>query len=130
VPGAADLVHSLRAEYRVALLTDGPVRAQEGKLEALGWTDLFDAVLVTGALPTAKPDRRAFEHLLDAVDAPPAATAYVGDHPDLDVRGAHGAGLHPVQVLYDGGPDLVPEAAATVDRDALAADLRGTLASL
>jgi len=130
VPGAVDLVESLRDRYRVALLTDGPVRAQQGKLERLGWTDLFDAVVITGSLPAPKPDWRAFDHLLDAMETPPWTTAYVGDHPEVDVRGANDAGLRPVHVVYDGGPDPAPEADAVVQRDALATDLPDALETL
>lgn len=130
VEGASDLVTDLRERYRVGLLTDGPVRAQHGKLETLGWAELFDAVVVTGSLPAGKPDWRTFDHLLDALEAPPWTTCYVGDHPEADVRGASDAGLHTVQVVYDGGPDPVPEADAVVERDALAAELPAVLSEL
>lgn len=130
VAGAADLVRRLRADYRVGLLTDGPVRAQRGKLERLGWTDLFDAVVVTGALPAGKPDARTFAALLSALDATPERAVYVGDHPVADVRGALDAGLHAVQVVYEGGPDPVPAADAVVERDRLVSTLPAVLASV
>ena len=128
VTDAAALVRSLREQYRVGLLTDGPVRAQRGKLETLGWTDLFDAVVVTGALPAGKPDGRAFERLLAELGTEAGETAYVGDHPEADVAGAAAAGLIPIQVLD--GPDAHPHpaAAATVQRDRLAAELPSLLA--
>lgn len=127
VPGAAELVTDLRDRYRVGLLTDGPIRAQRGKLETLGWTNLFDAVVVTGALSAAKPDRRAFDAVLDALDVSPSEAVYVGDNPDADVRGASDAGLFAVQVLGDDS-EPVPEADATVGRDDLATELPGILA--
>lgn len=130
LPGAADLVRDLRADYRVGLLTDGPVRAQYGKLETLGWTELFDAVVVTGDLPAGKPDPRTFAALLDELDAAPPETAYVGDHPEADVRGALDAGLRAVQVVYEGDPDPVPDADAVIERDRLCDDLPGVLAAL
>ena len=128
VEGAADLVTGLRDRYRVGLLTDGPVRAQHGKLEHLGWTELFDAVVVTGSLPAGKPDWRTFDHLLDGLDAPPWTTCYVGDHPEADVRGASEMGLHTVQVVSEDGPEPVPEADAVVERERLATDLPELLA--
>lgn len=130
VPGAADLVRDLRSSYRVGLLTDGPVRAQHGKLETLGWTGLFDVVVVTGGLPAGKPDPRTFAALLDELDAAPSETVYVGDHPDADVRGALDAGLRAVQVVYEGGPDRVPDVDAVVERDRLVADLPAILATM
>lgn len=129
VEGAADLVRTLRASYRVGLLTDGPLRTQRGKLERLGWTELFDAVVVTGGLPAPKPDPRTFRGLLDALEADPGEAAFVGDHPEADVAGAAGAGLYAVQVRYPGGPDPHPDADATVERDELVERLPGLLES-
>jgi putative hydrolase of the HAD superfamily len=126
VAGAADLVADLRERYRVGVLTDGPVRAQRSKLEALGWTDLFDGVVVTGALPAGKPDPRTFEAVLDELGATPGETVHVGDHPVADVRGAAEAGLLAVQVL-DGRYDRAPEADAYVQREELVAKLRDRL---
>jgi putative hydrolase of the HAD superfamily len=130
LPGVPGLVRALRTDYAVGLLTDGPVEAQRSKLRALGWTDLFDAALVTGALPAPKPDGRAFDALVDALEIPPAQFVYVGDHPENDVAGAAAAGMTAVQVLYDGGPDPHPDATATVQRERLVVELPGLIAGL
>jgi len=126
IEGAETLISDLRESYRVGLLTDGPTRAQWGKLETLGWTDSFDAVVVTGALPAGKPDPRAFEAILDALGVAPGETVLVGDHPEADVRGAAAVGMVAVQVL-DGRHGRVPEADAAVDRDRLGEGLRDLL---
>ena len=117
--GAEAVVAELRERYRVGLLTDGPERTQLGKLERLDWEDDFDAVVVTGGINAPKPDPVAFGRLLDALGVAAEETAYVGDHPERDIAGAAAAGLWPVQVLYDGGPEAHPDAAATVSRSAL-----------
>ncbi|MEF8843792.1 MAG: HAD family hydrolase [Haloarculaceae archaeon] len=129
VEGTADLVETLRQSYRVGLLTDGPVRTQRGKLDTLGWTDLFDAVVVTGDLPEPKPDPRTFRRLLEALEADPGETVFVGDHPEADVAGAASAGLYAVQVRYPGGPDPHPDADVTVERADLVDRLPGILES-
>jgi putative hydrolase of the HAD superfamily len=128
VPGVAALVEELRTQYRVGLLTDGPVRAQQSKLETLGWTDLFDSVVITGSLPAGKPDGRAFEAICANLGVAPAAAVYVGDHPDADVRGAKDAGMRAVQVLGDRF-DRAPEADGYVERENFADDLRAFLSS-
>lgn len=130
VDGAEALVRGLRERYRVGLLTNGPSVAQRTKLDALGWTDAFDATLVSGELPAGKPDGRAFRALLDALDASPAELVYVGDDPEADVGGASAAGCRVVQVVGPGGPDPDPRAAAQVPLDALADELPRTLAGL
>jgi len=129
VPGVRDLVADLRGTYRVGLLTNGPVRAQSAKLEYLGWWDAFDTVHISGDLPAGKPDGRAFAALLDGLDTDPAETAFVGDHPEEDMRGAAAAGLRTVHVLGE-GDDPAPEADATVARGRLAAELPGILREL
>lgn len=123
VPGAAELLAELRERYRLGLLTDGPVRAQRGKLERLGWEAHFDGVVVTGSLPAGKPDPRTFEAITSELGVAPGATAFVGDHPDADVRGAKAAGMTAVQVLGERF-ERAPEADASVDRDAIGTQLR------
>lgn len=128
VTGAEAVVRLLGERFRVGLLTDGPARAQRSKLDRLGWTDLFDATVVTGDLGAPKPDRGAFDALLDALEATPAETVYVGDDPERDVAGAARAGMATVHVR---GPDQAPAPAAdaVVSRDELAA-LPGVIAAL
>jgi len=130
VDGAADLVADLRETYRVGLLTNGPVRAQHDKLETLGWTDLFDATVVTGELPAGKPDERAFRAALNALGVSAEEAVYVGDEVDADVRGATEAGLAVVQILSQEGPTPDERADAHVDRAELAARLPEVLAEL
>lgn len=128
--GVSELLDRLRTRYRVGLLTNGPSVAQRSKLDTLGWTDRFDAVVVTGELDAGKPDRVAFEALLSALDAEPEETIYVGDFPTEDVVGATRAGLRAIQVCYPDGPDPHPEATATIDRDRLVRDLPEIVESL
>lgn len=128
VTGAETLVETLRETYHVGLLTDGPVRAQRAKLDALGWTGLFDAVVITGALDAGKPDERAFRTVTEALESIPEETVYVGDHPEVDIVGAHAAGLYTVQVTDDG--DTVQEADAAIDRDSLSTDLPDLIETL
>jgi len=116
VDGAGSLLERLAARRRLGLLTDGPERTQRDKLRRLGWTDAFDAVVVTGGIDAPKPAPGSFVALADALDVPPESVVYVGDDPDRDVDGAATAGMVPVQVTYDDGPDPSPLAADTVRR--------------
>ena len=127
VEGVEALVTDLRESYRVGLLTDGPVRAQRAKLDALGWADLFDAVVVTGSLDAGKPDERAFRAVIDELSTVAEEAVYVGDHPDIDVAGAHAAGLRTIQVTDD---EPIEEADGAVGRSALAAQLPALIEDL
>lgn len=136
VPGAESLLADLRTEYRVGLLTNGPVRAQRDKLRALDWDGNgagegpFDVSLVTGELDAGKPDERAFASLCAALGTDPGATVYVGNEVRDDVGGAAAAGLYPVQVRYPDGPGPDPRAVAHVERERLADRLPSVLDSL
>ncbi|WP_458205828.1 HAD family hydrolase [Haladaptatus sp. NG-SE-30] len=125
-----ELLTTLRREYRVGLLTNGPIVAQRGKLDELGWECHFDATVVTGELEAGKPDVRAFEVLCDELDVTLAETVYVGDDPKMDVRGAKQAGMTAVQVLFPDGPEPEPTADAYIDRDELVSGLPGVLSNL
>ncbi|MHB9288222.1 HAD family hydrolase [Halobacteriales archaeon Cl-PHB] len=128
LPGVEELIGSLRDRYALGVLTDGPARAQYGKLETLGWRDRFDAVVVTGELPAGKPDPRTFAAICDALGVDPREVVFVGDHPRADVEGAAAAGMTAVQVVTDRF-EPAEAAAATVDQETVAADLRDLLHS-
>jgi putative hydrolase of the HAD superfamily len=130
VPGVESMLADLRGRYRLGLLTNGPVVAQRSKLRELGWEDAFDVALVTGELPSGKPDAAAFEALLSELGTDAEETVFVGDDTDADIVGASGAGLTAVQVRFPGGPDLDPTADAAVDRAELATTLPALLESL
>lgn len=114
IEGVEAVLSTLRTRYRIGLLTDGPGETQRDKLRRLGWSDAFDAVVVTGPIRAPKPDRRAFETITRELGVLPEETVYVGDHPVRDIEGAVAAGLYAVQVCYDDGPEPHPDADATI----------------
>ncbi|WP_266078332.1 HAD family hydrolase [Haladaptatus caseinilyticus] len=128
--GVPNLLDTLRQEYRVGLLTNGPVVAQRGKIAQLGWEPYFDTTIVTGELEAGKPDRRAFDALSTELGVPTEETAYVGDDPEMDVRGASDAGMRTIQVTYPDGPDPMSVADAHIDRQELVLGLPDLLSSL
>ncbi|ERG95515.1 HAD family hydrolase [Haloquadratum walsbyi] len=121
--GVKPFLRTLTKEYHVGLLTNGPQLAQRDKLQTLTLSELFDVALVTGELSAGKPDPAAFEALTDALGVTAGKTAYVGDDVDADISGAANAGLTPIQVIYDGGPDPTPEAAVHIPRTELCSQL-------
>ncbi|ELY44024.1 HAD family hydrolase [Natronorubrum bangense] len=116
LPGVEAMLEDLKGEYRVGLLTNGPVRAQRDKLTTLGWERVFDAALVTGELEAGKPDHRAFDAIVGELDVAPDEAVYIGDEVEADIYGATNAGLEAVQVLLEDGPDPDPRATAHVEQ--------------
>ena len=123
IPNAEALLRELRDDYRVGLLTNGPVRAQRSKIEYLDWEPLFDTTLVTGELDAGKPEAAAFDALLSALGTTPEETVFIGDTPGEDISGANAVGIHTIQVVFEDGPQKDPRADTCLKRARLAEEL-------
>jgi putative hydrolase of the HAD superfamily len=85
---------SLRGRTRLALLTNNPFGEEVLRRHGLH-TDLFECVVIADPA-VRKPDPRAFDPLVAALELAPDRIAYVGDSISADVAGATAAGLRPV----------------------------------
>ncbi|WP_276279496.1 HAD family hydrolase [Halorussus caseinilyticus] len=130
VEGTSGLLADLRRDYALGLLTNGPTKAQQSKLDQFDWVDHFDAIAITGDLDAGKPDERAFEAVLADLGVAPEEAVYVGDDPEADVEGARNAGLYAVQVVFEDGPEPHPDADLHLERDSLATELPDALRKL
>ncbi|MEU0007498.1 HAD family hydrolase [Streptomyces sp. NPDC006314] len=92
-PDVLPALEALAASHRHAVLSNSSIIVQEHKLRALGVLDRFESVLCAAELGVSKPAARAFLAACEALDLPPHEVAYVGDHPEIDGRGAAEAGL-------------------------------------
>jgi len=64
-PDADAALHRLRADYRLAILTDGPIEKQKTKIDALGLADRVDHIVLTERWGRAywKPHERGYRWL-------------------------------------------------------------------
>lgn len=114
-PDAGPTLRRLRdAGLRIGLLsnTHWPRHFHEHFLERDGLADLIDARLYTSDMDHVKPDRRAFEQALAALDVSrPDEAVFVGDRLYDDVWGAQQAGLRGVWIRNDHTPrhDVEPD---------------------
>jgi putative hydrolase of the HAD superfamily len=93
-PDAAQTLSSLRAAgLKLGLITNGSVRMQNGKLECLALEPAFHTVLISQAEGVSKPDPEIFRRALERLDTMADRSVFVGDHPEVDVAGARGAGM-------------------------------------
>jgi putative hydrolase of the HAD superfamily len=96
-PGVSQSLEELRRRgMRIAVVTNGKQAIQQGTIDALHLDHLLDAVLISEVEGVRKPDRRIFEQAVARLGFVPSACCHVGDHPDVDVRGALAAGLHAI----------------------------------
>jgi putative hydrolase of the HAD superfamily len=89
----ATLVALKSAGKRLGVITNGPIDWQTRKLKTLGLERYFDDIVISDAVGVAKPDARIFALALGRLRSTAAESIYVGDHPDIDIAGALGAGL-------------------------------------
>ncbi len=87
-PDVEPALRALREHYRLAALSNG-----NADLARIGLAGHFSVSLAAGSLGFAKPDRRAFLAVAEAIGCEPAELLYVGDDPAIDVEGARLAGL-------------------------------------
>ncbi|OIJ89643.1 HAD family hydrolase [Streptomyces colonosanans] len=101
-PDALPALDALATSHRHAVLSNSSIHVQERKLRILGVHDRFEAVLCAAELGVSKPEARAFHAACEALELAPHQVAYVGDHPEIDGRGAAEAGLLSVLIDRDG----------------------------
>lgn len=88
---------------------------QSAKLECLSLSPRFDTILISDAEGISKPNREIFDRALQRLDLNHAHAVYVGDHPDVDVAGARGAGMRAVW-RRDSTVSRVVESDAVIDK--------------
>lgn len=133
-PDVLPALDALAASHRHAVLSNSSLHVQDPKLRALGVRDRFEAVLCAAELGFSKPDARAFRAACDALELAPHRVAYVGDHPEIDGRGAAEAGLLSVWIDRSGVSTVTdtpmasrPEVPAGLRRIASLAELPAVL---
>lgn len=96
-PDAAATLAALRAAgLKLGLITNGSVRMQSAKLKCLALSPAFDTILISDAEGVSKPDPEIFRRALERLGTDPEHAVFVGDHTEVDVGGAQGAGMKAV----------------------------------
>jgi HAD superfamily hydrolase (TIGR01509 family) len=92
-PGLVEAFDRARAVHmRLAIISNS-----EGKLDDLfariGLAPYFEAVIDSAIEGVRKPDPEIFHRALHRLDVPASRAFYAGDIPEVDVAGAHAAGM-------------------------------------
>ena len=103
---AAEVINTLdelKQDYRLGLLSDGFLPAQQLKVEALGLGKWFDKIIFTEELGREfwKPATRAFKMMGDALGSPPESCVYVADNVSKDFVGPNKLGWQSVRLIND-----------------------------
>jgi putative hydrolase of the HAD superfamily len=93
-PDVPSTMNRLRSRgVKLGIITNGTVRIQDAKIDALGLRELMDVIVVSEREGVRKPDAEIFRRALDRLAVRPSEAWFVGDNPDVDVAGAYAAGL-------------------------------------
>lgn len=98
--GYAELLHELRATYRLGIVTDGSPGVQRAKCAALGLVGAVDHILCTweNGQSMEKPHPLPFQQMLARLQVESSEALFIGDSLEKDVRGAHGVGMKCLRV--------------------------------
>jgi putative hydrolase of the HAD superfamily len=119
---STDVLRALRADWRLGILTNGLPSTQANKVSVLGLAERVDAVIYAENTGAGKPDRAAFDAILDRLGAVAGESVFVGDDPWFDVFGARRAGMRTIRVSRWKRPHAQGTQAS--DADAVVATLR------
>ncbi len=109
-PGIESALARLREQYKLIVLTNGPVFSQRPKIEAVKLASLVDEIIVGGEEPEEKPALSIFEKALALAGCKPNEAIHVGDSFECDIKGAHHAGIPSLWVTT---PSCLAECKAT-----------------
>lgn len=102
------VLEALRADWRIAILTNGVPAVQARKVRALGLAPLVEHVVFACEYSAeGKPDRTVFMEALHRLGTPEAETVFVGDDPWCDIAGARRVGLPTIRI-HRAGRDGAP----------------------
>jgi putative hydrolase of the HAD superfamily len=84
------------AGFLLGVISNGAVKRQAPKIDALGLRPLLNVVVISEAAGIKKPDPKIFAAATRALTCETHEAWFVGDHPTNDIHGAARAGLRAI----------------------------------
>jgi putative hydrolase of the HAD superfamily len=104
--GSIETLVRLKGEgHKLAIVTNGPIKEQNDKAEAIGVSKLVDRIFTSEEVGVAKPDRRVFEFALERLGVQRGRAYMVGDNLETDIKGALDVGVTPI--LFNPDSDVL-----------------------
>lgn len=111
------LMHGLRdAHIPFGIVTNGVTNQQKRKIARLGLDTFTTCIFISEEFGAAKPDPSIFQAAAECLETAPTEILFVGDHPRLDMWGAHMLGMKTVWVHHNERkwPDDIPHDAVNI----------------
>ncbi|MDD5134282.1 MAG: HAD family hydrolase [Phycisphaerae bacterium] len=98
------VLENLKGRYKLGLITDGYLPAQQLKVKALGIEKYFDSIIYTETLGREnwKPAPAGFKKLLTELDLPADQCVYIGDNLEKDFLSPNQMGFKTIRVIRKG----------------------------
>ncbi len=94
------LLKIIKKGLKLAVLTDAPKLKALKRLHTMKLYHFFDAIVTFEDTGCAKPDARAFNKVLDAMNLKPEEVLMIGDVPERDILGAKSLGMKTAFARY------------------------------
>ncbi|MDR0267699.1 HAD family hydrolase [Paenibacillus sp.] len=99
------VLHELKGNYKLLLLTNGCPGLQQEKLDGVPeLSPYFDEIIISGSFGKGKPDKSIFDHALSRLGITPHEAVMVGDKLSTDIKGGLAAGLKTAWINRNGKP--------------------------
>ncbi|WP_054024081.1 HAD family hydrolase [Bacillus sp. FJAT-28004] len=96
-PGLHEMLLSLKQSgYKLGMITNGREFYQRNKVIALGIMELFDDIVISGAVNLRKPDHAIFQLSLCNLSSSAAKSVFVGDNLKADIIPANEMGMRTI----------------------------------
>lgn len=95
-PDVKDTLKQLKKKYRLAAVSDGQSVWARAELNAVGLSDFFDSLIVSGDYGYRKPDVRLFKKALKKTGLSADEVIFIGNDLYRDIYGANLAGMKSV----------------------------------
>lgn len=96
-PDTLEVLDYLKGKaYPIHLITNGFEETQHSKLRHSGITDYFTCIVTSESAGSLKPHAGIFEFALNKTNCLPTEALMIGDALEVDIKGAHQAGIHQV----------------------------------
>lgn len=96
---APNVLQKLHEKYKLGLVSNFALPECCWKLlNKYKLTRYFQTIIISGEINHRKPGRQIFEKALEALNAKPSQTVFVGDTPDLDIEGPKNVGMKTILI--------------------------------
>jgi len=94
------LEYLIKKGYKLGIVTTGPPEKQIDKLQVIGLDHYFkDCFFASKDVSEIKPNPVLYQKALKKLNADPKKSYYVGNRLDIDIKGAHNAGMKGILLL-------------------------------